>query len=71
VVEASFAGALGLQLGGVNTYYGNRREDRARMGRGRAPMPSDIPRTTRLAQRVGAGALLTAVMWCLAGGLRR
>lgn len=71
VVEASFAGALGLQLGGVNTYYGNRREDRARMGGGRAPVPSDIPRTTRLARRVGVGALLAAVTWCLAGGMAR
>ncbi|WP_409427003.1 cobalamin biosynthesis protein [Mycobacterium sp. SMC-11] len=68
VVEAAFAGALGLQLGGVNTYYGNRREDRARMGYGRAPAPSDIPRTTRLARRVGMGALLTAVAWCLTRG---
>lgn len=68
VVEAAFAGALGLQLGGVNTYYGNRREDRARMGYGRAPAPSDIPRTTRLARRVGVGALLTAVAWCLTRG---
>lgn len=68
VVEAAFAGALGLQLGGVNTYYGNRREDRARMGYGRVPAPSDIPRTTRLARRVGVGALLTAVAWCLTRG---
>ncbi|BBY32794.1 cobalamin biosynthesis protein [Mycolicibacter minnesotensis] len=71
VVEASFAGALGLQLGGVNTYYGNRREDRARIGGGRAPVPSDIPRSTRLARRVGVGALLAAVTWCLAGGIAR
>lgn len=71
VVEAAFAGALGLQLGGVNTYYGDRREDRARMGDGRVPAPSDIPRTTRLARRVGAGALLTAVAWCLGRGSGR
>lgn len=61
VVEAAFAGALGVQLGGVNTYYGNRREARALMGRGRAPVPADIARATRLAARVGAGAVLTAV----------
>lgn len=65
VVEAAFAGALGVQLGGVNTYYGNRREDRARMGDGRAPVPADIPRSTRLARRVGVGALLAGVAWCL------
>lgn len=63
VVEAAFAGALGLQLGGVNVYDGNRREDRARVGCGRAPVASDIPRAIRLARRVGAGALLTAAMW--------
>lgn len=71
VVEAAFAGALGVQLGGVNTYYGNRREDRARMGYGRAPVPSDVPRTTRLARRVGAGAVLTAVACCLVRDMRR
>lgn len=68
VVEAAFAGALGLQLGGVNTYYGDRREDRARMGHGRAPAPSDIPRATRLARRVGVGAVVSAVVhsWAFA-----
>ncbi|MBS9533912.1 cobalamin biosynthesis protein [Mycobacterium sp. M1] len=65
VVEAAFAGALGVQLGGVNTYYGSRREERALMGRGRAPTPADIPRTNRLARRVGLGAALTAAAWCL------
>jgi len=72
VVEAAFAGALGLQLGGVNIYYGNRREDRVLMGRGRVPAPSDIPRATRLARRVGVGAMLGTVVFRLAqGGLRR
>lgn len=62
VVEAAFAGALGLQLGGVNTYYGNRREQRALMGHGRPPVPADIPRVVRLARRVGAGAVAGAVI---------
>lgn len=66
VVEAAFAGALGLQLGGVNIYYGNRREDRALMGHGRAPVPADIARAVRLARRAGTGAMLGAVVWCLA-----
>ncbi|MEB3069907.1 cobalamin biosynthesis protein [[Mycobacterium] vasticus] len=61
VAEAAFAGALGVQLGGVNIYYGNRREERALMGDGRTPAPADIPRTTRLARLVGAGAMLVAV----------
>jgi adenosylcobinamide-phosphate synthase len=62
VAEAAFAGALGLQLGGVNIYYGNRREDRALMGHGRAPVPADIPRAVRLAWRVGVGAVAGAVI---------
>lgn len=65
VVEAAFAGALGLQLGGVNS-YGNRREDRARMGRGWTPTVADIPAAVQLARRVGAGAAAAATLWCLA-----
>lgn len=69
VVEASFAGALGIRLGGTNTYYGNRTEHRALMGDGRAPVPGDIPRTTRLARRVGwAAALVSAA--CLGASAR-
>nr|WP_209305876.1 cobalamin biosynthesis protein [Mycobacterium sp. PS03-16] len=60
VVEASFAGALGVRLGGTNTYYGNRQEHRALMGDGRPPAPADIPPTVRLARRVGVGAALIA-----------
>lgn len=71
VVEASFAGALGIRLGGTNTYYGNRREDRALMGDGRRPVPADITRTTVLARRVGFGAALTAAAVCVLRGLRR
>lgn len=65
VVEAVFAGALGLQLGGVNLYYGNRREDRVLMGDGRAPVPADVPGAVRLARRVSAGAMLVAALYCL------
>lgn len=56
-VEAAFAGALGVTLGGVNDYAG-RIEDRARMGDGPAPAVSDLRRATRLA---------TAVAWAAAG----
>ena len=69
VVEASFAGALGITLGGTNTYYGNRQEHRALMGQGRAPVPDDIPPTTRLARRVGLAAALAAAGYCLARDL--
>jgi len=57
VVEATFAGALGLSLGGTNT-YGDRIEHRALMGSGRRPEPHDIPRATRLAARVGLAAVI-------------
>ncbi|MGK2882156.1 MAG: adenosylcobinamide-phosphate synthase CbiB [Mycobacterium sp.] len=62
VIESTFAGALGLQLGGTNTYYGNRREHRALMGQGRHPVPADIPATNRLARQVGLAAALTAAL---------
>jgi adenosylcobinamide-phosphate synthase len=60
VVEAAFAGALGLRLGGTNTYAGGRVEDRAVLGDGRAPVPDDIARATRLAARVALSAALVA-----------
>lgn len=69
VIEASFAGALGIRLGGTNTYYGNRQEHRALMGSGRAPVPDDIPRTNALARRVGIGAALVAATVCLLRGV--
>lgn len=71
VVEAAFAGALGLRLGGVNIYYGNRREDRALLGNGRAPIVADIPRAVGLARRVGAAAVAGAVLWRLIRETRR
>ncbi|OPX09457.1 cobalamin biosynthesis protein [Mycobacterium sp. AT1] len=60
VVEASFAGALGIRLGGTNTYYGNRVEHRALMGDGRLPAPDDVPVAVELARRVGWGAAVLA-----------
>ena len=68
VVEASFAGALGIRLGGVNTYYGNRREHRALMGQGRPPVPEDIAPAVRLARTVGWGAAVVAAAACLVRG---
>ncbi|GAA4821331.1 cobalamin biosynthesis protein [Tomitella cavernea] len=55
-VEAAFAGALGVRLGGVNAYRGVV-EDRGTLGDGRTPEAADIGRTERLAARVGAAAL--------------
>jgi adenosylcobinamide-phosphate synthase len=45
--EASFAGALGLTLGGTNR-YGDALEHRPELGDGARPRPSDIRRATRL-----------------------
>jgi adenosylcobinamide-phosphate synthase len=56
-VEASFAGALGIRLGGTNV-YGERVEHRAVMGSGRPAEVPDIARAVRLADAVGCGAAL-------------
>jgi adenosylcobinamide-phosphate synthase len=62
VAEAAFAGALGIRLGGTNT-YGGRVEHRALLGDGRAATTADITRAVRLARRIGAAtALVTAVL---------
>lgn len=60
VVEASFAGALGVRLGGTNVYAGTV-EDRGTLGSGRPVRAGDIARTSRLAGAVGLGALGLAV----------
>ncbi|ALX05838.1 cobalamin biosynthesis protein [Aeromicrobium erythreum] len=60
-VEAAFAGALGVQLGGVNVYFG-RTEDRHTLGDGRPVAPADVARATRLALLVDVGALLSCVL---------
>jgi adenosylcobinamide-phosphate synthase len=64
-VEAAFAGALGVRLGGVNVYAG-RVEDRQVLGDGRAPDVHDITRARRLASRVGLGALVAIAPIALA-----
>jgi adenosylcobinamide-phosphate synthase len=59
--EAAFAGALGIRLGGRNTYAG-RIEHRPHLNEaGRPPEPSDIRQATRLSTVVGLGALAVAV----------
>ncbi len=60
VVEAAFAGALGVTLGGTNTYDGVV-EDRGELGTGPAPTPPDLARGVRLAQAVGLGSALVAM----------
>jgi adenosylcobinamide-phosphate synthase len=51
VAEAAFAAALDLELGGVN-HYGERTEDRVRLGVGRAVRVSDIHEAIRLSRDV-------------------
>ena len=61
-VEASFAGALGLRLGGRTVYpYGV--QDRPVLGDGRPPTVADLPRAVRLSRLVGlaTAGLATAV----------
>jgi adenosylcobinamide-phosphate synthase len=58
-MEAAFAGALGLQLGG-RLSYGGLVEDRPALGSGRAPEPADIERAARLSLAVGALAAALA-----------
>ena len=60
VVEAAFAGSLGIRLGGTNRYPGSGVEHRPVLGEGRAARPDDVPRATALASRVGLGAALVA-----------
>ncbi|PRZ41747.1 adenosylcobinamide-phosphate synthase [Antricoccus suffuscus] len=60
-VEAAFAGALGVTLGGVNEYAGQR-EDRGTLGDGPAPTPEDIVRAVKLSEIVSVAALVTAVV---------
>ncbi|SDT32954.1 cobalamin biosynthesis protein [Microlunatus soli] len=60
VVEAAFAGALGVTIGGANRYHGVV-EDRGELGTGRPADQRDIPRSTSLSALVGGAALAAAV----------
>ena len=59
VVEAAFAGALGVRLGGRN-HYAHGVEDRVLLGDGPPPSRADIDRSVRLADAVGTGAVALA-----------
>ena len=56
VAEAAFAAALGVRLGGVNS-YGGRIERRAQLGRGRAPEAPDIVAAVALCRDVTRGLI--------------
>jgi adenosylcobinamide-phosphate synthase len=61
VVEASFAGALGVRLGGP-TQYAHRLEIRPTLGDGRPPSLLDVTRSVRLSRAVQAVAAGVAVL---------
>jgi adenosylcobinamide-phosphate synthase len=61
VVEAAFAGALDIRLGGQNAYHGTV-EDRGILGNGRPVTIADIDRADRLAAAVSLSALVVAVL---------
>jgi adenosylcobinamide-phosphate synthase len=60
VVEAAFAGALGVRLGGP-TRYAHRLEMRPTLGQGPAPTTADLRRGVQLSRRVQALAAVVAV----------
>ncbi|KAA0092079.1 cobalamin biosynthesis protein [Mycolicibacterium sp. P1-18] len=66
VVEASFAGALGVRLGGP-TQYAHRLEMRPTLGEGRAPGVGDVTRSVRLSRAVQLAAAVAAVVVTAAG----
>lgn len=59
-VEAGFAAALGIRLGG-RTVYASGSEDRVVMGTGPVPTTADLPRAVDLAHRVGVLTLLVGL----------
>ena len=62
VVEAAFAGGLGVTIGGTNVYDGVA-EDRGALGHGPAPRAEDLSRAVRLAGLVSAASALIAVAY--------
>lgn len=72
VVEAAFAGSLGIRLGGESS-YGGVTEMRGVLGRGRSPERGDIARAQQLSRDVGGLFVAVAVslaLYVLCGGNR-
>jgi adenosylcobinamide-phosphate synthase len=61
VCESAFAGAMGVRLGGANSYAGVA-EHRPELGDGRAPEPADIHRAVLLSRAVTVAATATAAL---------
>jgi adenosylcobinamide-phosphate synthase len=70
VVEAAFAGALGVQLGGPTQYH-HELQIRPRLGVGRAPQTADLVRAVRLSRAVQAVAAVLAVAFSTFSGVGR
>jgi len=68
--EAAFAGALGVRLGGTNS-YGGATERRPELGEGRSPGPQDIRRAVRLCRAVTIAATGAAAAATAMAGARR
>lgn len=64
VAEAAFAAALGLRLGGTNT-YGGVADERPEIGDGRRAAAGDVDRAVRLSRDVGDAAMVLAVLLAL------
>lgn len=61
VVEAAFAGALGVRLGGPTRYH-HELQVRPTLGEGRQPEVADLRRAVALSRLVQAGAVLLAAL---------
>jgi adenosylcobinamide-phosphate synthase len=68
--EAAFAGALGIRLGGTNTYAGVT-EERHQLGDGRTPVAADIARAVRLCRATATAAVVGAAAAAMLTGRAR
>jgi len=65
LVEAAFAGALGVRLGGTNR-YATHTERRPALGDGRAPSNEDVARAVLLSRLVGRASVIACSLLALA-----
>jgi adenosylcobinamide-phosphate synthase len=69
-VEAAFAGALEIRLGG-RTVYSHGTEERPVLGHGRSPDAGHVTRAVELSRVVGGASAVVSAVLALAIGLRR
>ena len=70
LIEAAFAGALGVRLGGTNRYAAHT-EHRERLGDGRTPSVEDIERAVVLSRLVGRASVVACSLLALTRPLIR